>query len=383
MSWQHILGQKQQIETLRRTMQAGRLPNAYLFVGPEGVGKDAVALELAKTLNCLSPSARRNAEACDQCESCQAFAELLHPNLEYVFPVEGIVLREVSDSSKEREKQEEALAQYKQLFAEKRRNPYFKMQMEKSMGILAEQIEELIRKAQFKPESGMRIFLISQADRMNTTAANRLLKILEEPPPFVLFILTTARPDAMLPTIVSRCQLVRFSALSSEEMLSRLAGGADSAAQVRFAVGLARGNFFKAQQLLCDPTALQLRNRALDWLRTILAENRLLERIRFIEELTKQTRDAQLEVLSALLLIFQDAQRVRQLGAALSPLVNTDISETIEKFVKAFPNANFDAAAKLVEESLYSLMRNANPQLTLSALSIQLRPLLRGLPFSD
>lgn len=384
MGWQHLLGQKKQIEKLRRAVQTARLPNAYLFIGPEGIGKDAIALELAKTLNCLSPTAKVQAEACGECDSCIAFDELRHPNLEYVFPVEGILLREVSESGKEKEKQEEALWQYKQLFMEKRRNPYFKMQMEKSMGILAEQIEELIRKAQVRPEQGMRIYLISQAERMNTTAANRLLKILEEPPSFVLFILTTSRPDAVLPTIVSRCQPVRFSMLQPEEMLEHLAPLATTPAQARFAASFARGNFFKAQQLLSDPTKQQLRNRAVEWLRTILAESRWLDLIHFIEELAKkeQTRDDQTEVLTALLLLFQDAQRICKLGST-DTLVNTDIQGTLEKFVKAFPMADFEAAAKLVEESLYQLQRNANPLLTFAALSIRLRAVLNGWPIPD
>jgi hypothetical protein len=138
MSWAHIVGQKKQIEVLRRAVQTNRLASAYLFIGQDGVGKDAVALELAKVLNCLADDALQRAEACDQCESCRQFAELMHPNLEYVFPIEGAVIKDISEASKEREKQESALAQYKQLFAEKRRNPYFKMQMEKSMGIVAE-----------------------------------------------------------------------------------------------------------------------------------------------------------------------------------------------------------------------------------------------------
>lgn len=130
MSWAQIIGQKQQIAVLRRAAQTGRLPNAYLFIGQDGVGKDAIALEFAKMLNCLDPQALQRAEACDQCESCQQFANLTHPNLEYVFPIEGVLVKDISETSKERERQESALAEYKQLFMEKSRNPYFKMQME-------------------------------------------------------------------------------------------------------------------------------------------------------------------------------------------------------------------------------------------------------------
>ncbi|PIO48284.1 MAG: DNA polymerase III subunit delta' [[Chlorobium] sp. 445] len=381
MSWAQIIGQKQQIAVLRRAAQTGRLPNAYLFIGQDGVGKDAIALEFAKMLNCLDPQALQRAEACDQCESCQQFANLTHPNLEYVFPIEGVLVKDISETSKERERQESALAEYKQLFMEKSRNPYFKMQMEKSMGILAEQIEELIRKSHYKPRNDkMRVYLISQAERMNTTAANKLLKVLEEPPPFVLFILTTSRFEQLLPTIVSRCQPVRFPALSATDMAERLRSSGASPAQLAFASSFARGNFYKAQNLLTEPTEQQLRNTALDWLRAILGSGRELDMIRQIEALAKKdaSRDEQVRVLSDLLLIFQDAQRYRMVGAE-TEFINSDIAETIAKFSRAFPNADFDAAAAAVEDALYQLARNANVLLVFTALSIRLKALLNGL----
>lgn len=381
MSWAQIIGQKQQIAVLRRAAQTGRLPNAYLFIGQDGVGKDAIALEFAKMLNCLDPQALQRAEACDQCESCQQFANLTHPNLEYVFPIEGVLVKDISETSKERERQESALAEYKQLFMEKSRNPYFKMQMEKSMGILAEQIEELIRKSHYKPRNDkMRVYLISQAERMNTTAANKLLKVLEEPPPFVLFILTTSRFEQLLPTIVSRCQPVRFPALSATDMAERLRSSGASPAQLAFASSFARGNFYKAQNLLTEPTEQQLRNTALDWLRAILGSGRELDMIRQIEALAKKdaSRDEQVRVLSDLLLIFQDAQRYRMVGAE-TEFINSDIAGTIAKFSRAFPNADFDAAAAAVEDALYQLARNANVLLVFTALSIRLKALLNGL----
>lgn len=382
MSWAHIIGQKKQIDALRRAVQLDRLPNAYLFIGQDGVGKDAVALELAKLLNCLDPDARLSAEACDRCESCQQFARLTHPNLEYVFPIEGVLTKEISETSKEREKQESALAQYKQLFEEKRRNLYLKMQMEKSMGILAEQIEELIRKSHYKPSNDKtRVYLISQAERMNATAANKLLKLLEEPPPFVLFILTTSRFEQLLPTIVSRCQPVRFSALSAAEMTERLRSAGAPPERLAFASTFARGNFYKAQKLLVEPAEQHLRNKALDWLRATLASGRELEMIRQIEDFARKdaSREEQAQALSSLLLIFQDAQRYRAVGAA-ADIINSDVAETIAKFSRAFPNANFDAAAAAVEDALYQLARNANALLVFAALSIRLKALLTGLP---
>ncbi len=379
MSWSDIVGQQKQIELLRRAAQSGRLPNAYLFVGQDGIGKEAVALEFAKLLNCLSPTAVQSGEACDRCDSCKQFRDLAHPNLELVFPIEGILSKDIAETGKDKEKQEEALERYKALFEEKRKNPYFKMQMEKSMGILAEQIEELIRKSLYRPsDDKKRVYVISQAERMNLTAANRLLKLLEEPPPFVLFVLITSRPDQMLPTIVSRCQPLRFSAPTADDISERLNLLGGSAEKRAFAATYARGSVADAQALLLDTSLQQFRNDAIEFLRYLLSPARQLDMIRKTEEFTKKdrSRDEQLQTLSSLLLIFQDALRMQH--AERFSIINSDISDVIAKFAQNFPNADFTVAAKAVEDAMYQLTRNANPTLTFSALSITLKRALTG-----
>ncbi len=377
MSWNTILGQERQKEVLRRAIRLGRLPNAYLFLGPEGVGKEATALAVAKVLNCDSPDALVSAEACGVCESCQKFAELMHPNLELVFPVEGILLENISESSSKREKQEEALEKLRQLYDEKRRNPYFTMQMDKAMGILTKQIELLIDKSVFKPSGGKkRVFIISQAERMNQESANKLLKLLEEPPPYVLFILVSSRPEQLLPTIVSRCQPIRFSSLSAEEIAEGLKRySPQSEANIAFAARFARGNFFYAQKLLHDSTLKERRDKALNLLRFALSAHKHLELIRDIESFAKQSRDEQLQTLGFVLLFLQDV--VRTLAThSRAPILNEDISDAVKRFAQNFPMADFEQASREIEHARYALSRNANPTLTLTALVIRLKSLI-------
>jgi len=379
MSWNTILGQEKQKEVLRRAIRLGRLPNAYLFIGPEGVGKEATALEVAKVLNCDSPDALANAEACGVCASCQKFADLTHPNLELVFPVEGILLEPISESSSKREKQEEALEKLKQLYNEKRRNPYFTMQMDKAMGILTKQIELLIDKSLFKPSGEKkRVFIISQAERMNQESANKLLKLLEEPPRYVLFILVSSRPEQLLPTIVSRCQPIRFSALSTAQIregLKRISSQSD--ADLDFAARFARGNFFQAQKVLNDSALKERRDRALNLLRFALSPQKQLELMREIEALAKQTRDEQLQTLAAMLLFFQDVERTLA-APSKSDILNQDVADAVKRFAQNFPNADFEQATREVEHARYAISRNANPTLTFTALAIRLKSLIRN-----
>ncbi len=379
MSWNTILGQEKQKDVLRRAIRLGRLPNAYLFIGPEGVGKEATALEVAKVLNCDSPDALTNAEACDHCASCQKFADLTHPNLELVFPSESILLEPLSENSSKREKQEEALEKLKQLYDEKRRNPYFTMQMDKAMGILKTQVELLIDKSLFKPSGEKkRVFIISQAERMNRESANKLLKLLEEPPRYVLFILVSSRAEQLLPTIVSRCQPIRFSALSHEQICEGLKHlSSQSDAEIDFAARFARGNFFYAQKVLTDTLLKERRDRALNLLRFALSPQKQLELMREIETLVKQSRDEQLQTLSALMLFFQDVVHTLALPSE-TRLINQDVQEAVQRFAHNFPNADFEQATREVEYARYALSRNANPTLTFTALAIRLKSLIRN-----
>ncbi|MGQ9804598.1 MAG: DNA polymerase III subunit [Chlorobiales bacterium] len=379
MSWDNILGQEKQKEVLRRAIRLGRLPNAYLFIGPEGVGKEAVALEVAKILNCDSPDARNKAEACGVCESCQKFAELTHPNLELVFPVEGILLENISESSSKREKQEEALEKLKQLYEEKRRNPYFTMQMDKAMGILTKQVELLIDKSVFKPSGGKtRVFILSQAERMNQESANKLLKLLEEPPRYVLFILISSRPEQLLPTIVSRCQPIRFASLSTDLMAERLKQySPESDENILLAARFARGNFFQAQKALHNSALKEQRDKALNLLRFALSPQKQLELMREIETLAKQSRDEQLQTLASMLLFFQDVARTRA-SQSEHDILNQDVADAVKRFAQNFPMADFEEASREVEHARYALSRNANPTLTLTALVIRLKSLIRN-----
>lgn len=381
MSWNTILGQEKQKEVLRRAIRLERLPNAYLFIGPEGVGKEATAIEVAKILNCDSPDARNKAEACDVCESCQKFAQLTHPNLELIFPVEGVLLETISESSSKREKQEEAFEKLKQLYDEKRRNPYFTMQMDKAMGILTKQVELLIDKSVFKPSGEKkRVFILSQAERMNQESANKLLKLLEEPPRYVLFILISSRPEQLLPTIVSRCQPIRFASLSASVIAEGLKQySSQSEANMLFAARFARGSFLQAQKVLNDSALKERRDKALNLLRFALSAQKQLELMREIESLTKQSRDEQLQTLSSMLLFFQDVARMRA-SQSEHEILNQDVADAVKRFAQNFPAADFEQASREVEHARYAISRNANPALTLTALLIRLKSLIRNEP---
>ena len=116
----------------------------------------------------------------------------MHPNVEYIFPVESALLDAGDSTKKENKRFTDAKERYDKLLEQKKQNPYLSPAMERSMGILTEQVISLQHKAMFMPDEGTKkIFIISQAERLHPSAANKLLKLLEEPPPHVLFILVS------------------------------------------------------------------------------------------------------------------------------------------------------------------------------------------------
>src|SRR5437763_9244850 len=196
---------------LAGAIAAGRLPQALLFEGPEGVGKQRLALWLAQALVC--EGGRGTGEACGKCQHCKLVLTLSHPDVHWFVPVEPS--RKAADADKQVELVEEAIGEE---IAARREHPlYGPPSGLASYGIAA--VRLLLRRLALKPALGRRkVFVIGNAERLvpqtgAEAAATALLKALEEPPADTVFVLTTAAPDSLLPTILSRVVRVRVARL--------------------------------------------------------------------------------------------------------------------------------------------------------------------------
>ena len=386
MSWSDIIGQKQQIRVLQKAIETGRLAHAYLFTGPGACGKEQVALELARIMNCRDFSRNPDHGSCGACPGCVQVNTFMHQNVEYVFPVESSLLDTGESAKKENRKFAEALERYEALIEEKKLNPYFTPSMERSMGILSEQIVALQQKAVYMPAEGQKkTFIISQAERMNPAAANKLLKLLEEPPGHVLFILVSSRPESVLPTIRSRFQQIRFQRTSPQDLRLWLQQNRpDIAGQnLDFVVSFSRGNLALAWELMnrsreSDAVpAVLLRNQAIDYLRLTLTPSRFHEALAACEAHAKNLSRTELVLfLGATLLFFQDVNH-RQIDPGFLALNNSDIVSSIDRFAGNFPAPDFLSISTVTEDAIRSIERNANPHLVLSAWTAEILNLLR------
>ena len=214
MLFRDIIGQEATKQQLRQSVHEGRIPHAQLFTGISGIGKLQLALAYAQYLNCPN---RTEEDSCGTCPTCLQYKHLQHPDLHFVFPIVGS--DEVCDNF---------LELWREILLT---TPYFDLEdWHKALGVETKQSMiyekesgEILRKLSLKPYgNGYKVMIIWQPEKMNTTTANKLLKLLEEPSPKTVFLLVSERPEALLATIQSRVQTIRVPRLETETIAEAL-----------------------------------------------------------------------------------------------------------------------------------------------------------------
>ena len=366
MSWSSIIGQQRVSRLLRRLYETDRLPHALLFHGPPGVGKEAVAIELARVLNCESG----RWEVCGMCQSCRRMHTLQHPHLKLIFAL----------PSRDREKDESPLeklsdaeiAEIQEQIEEKAANPYHHISLSKGSQIIIGSIRDLRHEAAFRSTGqGRTVIVICDAEKMNQSAANALLKTLEEPTGDVLLILCTSKKDALLPTIISRCQQVRFDMLSDEEIRHALerSQGVDPDA-IPLAVQLSSGNYAQALELV-ESESLLKREQILAYLRSVVKDDPADLMNRFKDIIGKDDRKSVVLFLAAVESWFRDVLAVQTDNPEL--VRNVDLRDSLEKFANHYRKTDCAAAITHIENIVDLIQKNVHLVTALIVLSQRLR----------
>ncbi|MBM3472644.1 MAG: AAA family ATPase [Armatimonadetes bacterium] len=369
MSFGGIAGHETAKQVLTRAILTDRVSHAYLFEGPAHVGKTLTAVAFAKALMCAEPP--EPAESCNACAICRAVGRGNHPDFLLLFPTSRL---ETTD-----EEGQKAVAE-----------------IEGSL-IRREAIGQLIDRAYGRAVSARRkVLIVSDAQAMNEEAANHLLKTLEEPPGRTTIILTATSADSLLPTIVSRSQLVRFGPVplaETQAAMTRAFPGLDSAL-VRSVAALSGGRPGWARRLLEHPDTLAIRRRLLDRVAR-LPDQPPLVCMRAAEiliddaeawwlatseghtarELLKRNRDRVLrtqvgELLDLLVTWFRDLSIAGEEGAE-GLLINADRIAELKRAAGRAPNCA--AAGAAVSQAKEALRGNANLRLTVEVMLIRVR----------
>lgn len=327
MSFEALRGNARLIAWLESIARSGNVPRSLLFTGPPGVGKLRAATTLAQALNCrISPG-----NACGTCPACVRIERGEYPDVRIARP-------------------EGAGGQIK-----------------------VEAVRLIVSEMPFRPFEGrMRVGIVADADRLNPSAANTILKTLEEPPPWAVLVLVTPNLAALLPTLVSRCQIFRFAPLSTEEVADLLRREHDmSDSQARLLAALSQGSLSRALELNLEPFS-DLREEAFR-LAEIVAEGKPdRELVALSESLSKESR---LQLLLNLLLgVVRDVATHLAGGVP----VNVDRTADLDRLSAKAPLGVWIQAYSLVEAGLEDLRdRYLNKRITSGRLVHELNR-LRG-----
>lgn len=339
MPFRDLVNQSHAVMLLRAAQHRGHVSHAYLFAGPSGVGRYDAAVAFAQLLNCERSHAQ-SGDACGECRPCRLIASGQYPDVRTVDVTRGLLL-DPQDTTRT------------------------------VIGI--DQVRALRHDVSFAPLEGRaKVYIFAGADRMQPEAANSLLKILEEPPPQVVIILIAESTVPMLPTVVSRCQLVRFTLIPPGEIEQALiARHALDPGRARFIAALAGGQLGKAISWATSPEALEWREQALDLLERMETADPL-ERIDAAEAAAKD-KDRLGDLLDVALFWYRDTLVWQELRDD-AHLINLDRRDRIAALAAAVPGPVLSQRIRALEEAKEDLRRNMHPRLLLEHLFLRLTP---------
>jgi len=342
-------------------------------LGTEGSGNLPVALAFATLILCENPQQN---DACGVCASCVKMAKLVHPDLHFLFPI-------VNPSKNK--SVAGFLEQWRTLLLE---NPYISLNDwmaviadENKMPIipvdLADEIQKNLSLKAF--EGGYKIALIWLPELMPPPSANKLLKLLEEPPERTIFLLVGNETESLLPTILSRVQTITIPKLSISEMGQMLSTIHHLSNEKAHEIALiVEGNYSEALTLITDDSVQQSYfDLFADWMRTCYKRTESGKLVTLSEFFASLKRDGQ---KSFLVYALQMLRQCAMIGAGAPELVQVADKKRIfaENFSKQFPLDRYADMTELIDSAVYHIERNANPKILFMDLSVQLKNLMHN-----
>jgi len=364
MPFRDVVGHVRLIKLLSRAAAGGTLPPSLVFAGPSGIGKRLTAVSLAQALNCTNQSSvvshqssvvshqssvvglltddggpaddgRLATDSCGRCAACKRIARGVHPD---------VLIVEPGDSG----------------------------------AIKIDQVRDIVDRAAYRPFEGRRrVVIIDEADALVSAAQHALLKTLEEPPPSSVFILVTARPDVLLPTVRSRCPQLRFRPLAANDIASALVARGRSESEARAVAATADGSLGQALEASAGELveARRVAERVLTHASASQDPARRLEGAKELLAKTGAGGDSEREQLSSHLRAMASLLRDVEVLATRADdrtLANPDVRPALERLTESYKGERGVRAFGAVDRALVALERNAGVKLVADWLVLQL-----------
>jgi len=321
MSFANIIGQESAIKFLKNIISQHLVSGAYLFVGPDGTGRQTTAIEFAKALNCQT----KGLDSCDRCVSCRKISSMNHPDV-------SIVSRENKNGS-----------------------------------IKIETIRDIIYQTGLKPyEGNFRVFIINDAETMTEEAQNAFLKLLEEPPSYHIFILTSSNISGLLPTVVSRCKIIKFYSIPQRciKDFLRSAGLEDEKAETLSHIAM--GSLGSA--------VLYKKNDIIAKRDKVINDFFLRKSVLLREDTLVENSEEDPETSLCLLLYWYRDLFISQFLQDRDFLLNIDRAGEIFSYAKRFSLRRLERDLLIIMDTFNMINKNVNPKIALFNMAISLRP---------
>lgn len=328
IDFKEIVGHKKPVQILKNLIKYDRIGHAYLFEGQEGIGKRMTAVAFSKAINCIRLS--ENQDPCNECPSCLKIEKRIHPDFQMISTPDSV--------------------------------------------IKIDQIREIKRNIFLQPlENKKKIYLIDNAERMTAEAANSLLKILEEPPEFALLLLITGFPEAILPTILSRCSQLSFKSLSLEDQRKILQKRLTSYHEedLERLIRLSYGRPGEAMLLSDDKQKMAERDQYIELLTSLKPGEMSDCLFRLNEKVFVKILDSFLDFINLMILWFRDILFMK-IGINKDKLIFQRQMIEIQNYARFYSKEKIISILTYLAEIPEKLEKHVNPKILLENIFIQL-----------
>lgn len=370
MLFKEIIGQNEVKNRLIQSVNEQRIAHAQLFLGAPGAGALSLAVAYAQYIVCTN---RSKDDACGVCPACNKAAKLIHPDVNFVYPI--ALSKDVKTST-------DLVTKWREAFLE---NPYLNLNQwfefldaeNKQAIIPVNESAAILQKLSLTSYEGeYKIMIIWMAERMNTEAANKLLKILEEPPEKTLFMLVCENEDQLLKTITSRTQLVKIKKISDAELRSALMErfklSSDEAMRISH---LADGSYNEALQLMNQSESALFNVEKFQTLMRICFKFDAIKVVEWIDEMAAIGRERQKGFLTYALHMMRECLALNYAGMDMVKLEGPEL-DFVKKFAPFIHGGNVERMSEEINKAIRHIERNGAPKIIFMDLAFKLNELL-------
>lgn len=356
MQFAGVIGQHSLKEHLIDEVNSDKISHAQMFVGKPGYGVLPIALAFVQYLFCENKS---GGDSCGVCPSCKKVSQLQHPDLHFSFPTVQAITKTSNGNLKE----------WREQISEQ---PYFDLNdwirktdvRERRPIIGVQESEEIIKKLSLRSyEGGYKVMIIWMADQMNPATANKLLKIIEEPPKNTLFILCAESQENMLATIISRCQLVNVPRITLDDMSLYLRENKQlNSSQADSVAARVEGDYLEALEFLGDHLEQDANRDQFIQLMRVCYRKNVIDMMEWSEDIAKSSREQQKIFLKYSLHMFRQSM-LRNYTEDHLTRVSEEEENFLEKFSRFISGNNVFDFMTAFNDAHYHIERNANPKI--------------------